>query len=115
MLTGLTLADQVTRGDFVLALQLLPGLARRASPVAELARRLDGAWMRAGGPRLCGGHGGGGGGASPHLRDRGRTQPWYTNGLYGRFRPKLDPIHVVDRALRAPVCGIRTQARFGRV
>jgi len=46
MLTGLTLADQVTRGDFVLALQLLPGLARRASPVAELARRLDGAWMR---------------------------------------------------------------------
>jgi len=45
-LTGLALAGQVTRADFVLALQLLPGLAAGLLLSPRLARRLDRAWMR---------------------------------------------------------------------
>lgn len=45
-LAALALAHRVTRGDFVLALQLLPGLAAGLLLSPHLARRLDRAWMR---------------------------------------------------------------------
>jgi uncharacterized membrane protein YfcA len=45
-LAGLALAHRVTRGDFVLALQLLPGLATGLLLSPRLARRLDRAWLR---------------------------------------------------------------------
>ena len=45
-LAGLALAHRVTRDDFMLALQLLPGLAAGLLLSPRLAGRLDRAWLR---------------------------------------------------------------------